>query len=299
MRKKKILINFILKQNGSPFLKGLCVSDVGSKYEAEQFYENRRREFEKKTFKSDLLFSLAMGHGTRMAEYLARTVTGRKDIELEGVITQKEITNEAHSVRLDALAFSKDGTLINFEMQNSRHPGMLKRLSAYEGSLILSFLAKGDDYKNLPDIITIIFYGYDVYSRGKALYTSYLRDDEGNIIDYGRVRHEVNLSYDGKDEIGELADIIHDFDCWDYHQMRSEVLKEEMKYFKSTKEEVMGYGGDIDGYINEGVEIGRKEGRYETIRTFLENRLSSPEKIAEAFNLPLSEVEKIALDAKY
>ena len=86
----------------------------------------------------------------------------------------------------------------------------------------------------------------------------------------------MNLSYDGEDDIGELADIIHDFDCWDYHQMRSEVLKEEMKYFKSTKEGVMGYGGDIDGYINEGVE-----------------------KIAEAFNLPLSEVEKIALDAKY
>ena len=44
--------------------------------------------------KSDLLFSLALGHGTAMAEYLARVITGRRDLVIERVLSQKELINE-------------------------------------------------------------------------------------------------------------------------------------------------------------------------------------------------------------
>ena len=94
-------------------------------------------------------------------------------------------------MRLDALAIANDGTLINYEMQNERMHGMKQRMRMCESSINLSFLAKGDDYGNLPDI--------------------------------------------------------HDFDCWDYRTMKAEVMRSEMKYFKTTKEGAMGYGGDIDG----------------------------------------------------
>ena len=50
---------------------------------------SRRREFERKTFKSDLLFPLAMGHGTAMAEYLARVITGRRDLVIERVLLHR------------------------------------------------------------------------------------------------------------------------------------------------------------------------------------------------------------------
>lgn len=124
-------------------------------------------------------------------------------------------------MRLDALAIVKDGTLINYEMQNGRMHGMEQRMRMYESSINLSFLAKGNDYDNLPDIITIVFHDYDVYGRGKALYTSNWREEGGEVT------------------------------------VESEVLRSEMKYFKTTKECAMGYGGDIDGYINEGKERGR------------------------------------------
>ena len=124
---------------------------------------SRRREFERKTFKSDLLFPLALWHGTAMAEYLARVITGRRNLVIECVLSQKELINEGHSVRLDALAIAKDGTLINYEMQNERMHGMEQRMRMYKSSINLSFLAKGDDYGNLPDIISIVFHDYDVY----------------------------------------------------------------------------------------------------------------------------------------
>ena len=94
-------------------------------------------------------------------------------------------------MRLDALAIAKDGTLINYEMQNESMHGVEQRMRMCESSINLSFLAKGDDYGNLQDI--------------------------------------------------------HDFDCWDYRTMKGEVMRSEMKYFKTTKEGAMGCGGDIDG----------------------------------------------------
>ena len=84
--------------------------------------------------------------------------------------------------------------------------------------------------------------------------------------------------------------------------MRSEVLSEEMRYFKTTKEGEMGYGGEIDGYINEGRRIGRKEGREKgrederkaNILALIKRKLLTPEQIADAFNISVSEVNAIA-----
>lgn len=44
----------------------------------------------------------------------------------------------------------------------------------------------------------------------KAVYTSYWKDQDGFITDYSVVRHEVNLTYVGDDEIGR---VIHDLFC--------------------------------------------------------------------------------------
>ena len=73
-----------------------------------------------------------------------------------------------------------------------------------------------------------------------------------------------------KEDIGELGDIIHGFGCWDYREMR---------YFKTTKEGRMGYGGKIDGYINEGKEIGLES----SIKPLITNRLLTKEQIAKVY----------------
>ena len=97
-----------------------------------------------------------------------------------------------------------------------------------------------------------------------------------------------------KEDIGELGDIIHGFGCWDYRKMRSETLSEEMRYFKTTKEGKMGYGGEIDGYINEGRKKGREDERKANILALIKRKLLTPEQIADAFNISVSEVNAIA-----
>lgn len=127
MTKKEVIICFSLVRRGNPYYEdNVCEAKVG------MLDGSRRREFERKTFKSDLLFSLALWHGTAMAEYLVRVITGRRDFVIECVLSQKELINEGHSVRLDALAIAKGGTLINYEMQNERMHGMEQRLRMCE-----------------------------------------------------------------------------------------------------------------------------------------------------------------------
>ena len=76
--------------------------------------------------------------------------------------------------------------------------------------------------------------------------------------------------------------------------MKTKELSEEMRYFNTTKEGKMGYGGEIDGYINEGKEKGREDERKANIIALIKRKLLTPEQIADAFNISVSEVNAIA-----
>ena len=87
------------------------------------FYDDARREFLEKDFTSDILFRIGMESDLRMAGYLARRITGDESIEIDEVDTESVVENIGHSVRLDALARDRKGTLYDFEMQGYREEG--------------------------------------------------------------------------------------------------------------------------------------------------------------------------------
>ena len=107
-------------------------------------------ELREKSFMSDSLFKIGMSHGRAMAEHIARTVTGCPDIEIERVLTEYEVENIGHSVRLDALAIGPDGECYDFEVQNGMGDDLGRRMRVYEGSVSIAFLAKGERYSALP-----------------------------------------------------------------------------------------------------------------------------------------------------
>ena len=85
-------------------------------------------ELRHKSFLSDSVFNIGMRHGTKMAEYLARMITGDESIRIEKVITQYGIENLGHSVRMDALAVDSKGRMIDFEMQMERDKDISRRM---------------------------------------------------------------------------------------------------------------------------------------------------------------------------
>lgn len=122
------------------------------------------------------------------------------------------------------------------------------------------------------------------------MYTSYWKDQDGFITDYSVVRHEVNLTYVGDDEIGR---VIHDLLCPDGKRMYSRVLGGIMDYLKTTKEGYMEYQSDIGKILQRGMEKGIQKGKRETVEMLLRKKLLTPDQIAENLDFPLSEVLEI------
>ncbi len=157
-----------------------------------------------------------MESDVRMAEYLARRITGDGSIEIDEVRTESVVENIGHSVRLDALARDRKGTLYDFEMQGYREEGMGKRMRMYESSLTISSICKGKSYSEITDLVMIVFHTGDPYGRGRPLYISRFTDEEGFVTDASVVRYEVNLSFEGECTI---SDIIHDMKTPDGYGM--------------------------------------------------------------------------------
>ena len=221
------------------------------------FYDEARREFLEKDFTSDILFRIGMESDVRMAEYLARRITGDESIEIDEVETEPVVENIGHSVRLDALARDRKGTLYDFEMQGYREEGMGKRMRMYEGSLTISSICKGKSYSEIPDLVMIVFHTGDPYGRGRPLYISRFTDEEGFVTDASVVRYEVNLSFEGECTI---SDIIHDMKTPDGESMESEVLGDIMKSIKESKEMERRYKSDSQMWMERGIAKGREQG---------------------------------------
>ena len=286
------------------------------------FYDDARREFLEKDFTSDILFRIGMESDLRMAGYLARRITGDESIEIDEVDTESVVENIGHSVRLDALARDRKGTLYDFEMQGYREEGMGKRMRMYEGSLTISSICKGKSYSEIPDLVMIVFHTGDPYGRGRPLYISRFTDEEGFVTDASVVRYEVNLSFEGECTI---SDIIHDMKTSDGESMESEVLGDIMKSIKESKEMERRYKSDSQMWMERGIAKGREQGMAQgmergiaqgmekgiaqgmekgiaqgvekgvekSIEILLRNGLLSPKEIERNFHVPLEEIMSI------
>ena len=286
-----------------PQLLPLSVSEEGVGY-GKKDSRMILEELREKSFMSDSLFKIGMSHGRAMAEYIARTVTGCADIEIERVLTEYEVENIGHSVRLDALAIGPDGECYDFEVQNGMDDDIGRRMRVYEGSVSIAFLAKGERYSALPRLTSIWFMARDRHKRGRAVYASQWKDQDGNVTDNSVIRYEVNMEYVGKDEIGKM---IYNMGCKEYDKMLDDPIKETMDWVKNTKEGQMKFSSDYARWRNEGREEGRVEGREEgreevrmdAITSILRKGKLSIAEIADSFNLPVSRVEEIARSMKY
>ena len=274
------------------------------------YYDDARSEFLEKDFTSDILFRIGMESDLRMAGYLARRITGDESIEIDEVETESVVENIGHSVRLDALARDRKGTLYDFEMQGYREEGMGKRMRMYEGSLTISSICKGKSYSEITDLVMIVFHTGDPYGRGRPLYISRFTDEEGFVTDASVVRYEVNLSFEGECTI---SDIIHDMKTSDGEGMETEVLGDIMKAIKENREMERRYKSDSQMWmergiaqglergiaegreqgIAQGMEKGEEKGVEKSIEILLRNGLLSPKEIERNFHVPLEEIMAI------
>ncbi len=244
-------------------------------------------------------FMTAVFNDIACSELLIRTVIDEK-LNVKSVIVQKELKNlHGRSVVLDILAESEDGKIINIEVQRQRKGDMPKRLRYYSSVTDSNLLAEGDDYSRLPDARLIMFCEVDPFGKGYQMYhverivielDRELGDGSKMILVNGEIIDDSAVGY-----------LVRDFHETDPDKMHYDVLRERARYLKKDEKGVKEMSGVFEEIREEGLEIGKAEGRaearYETAIGMIKEKISYPI-ISKITHYDLNEVEKLAMEVR-
>ncbi len=101
------------------------------------------------------------------------TILGIKISDIKYPKTQKtiDIAANAKGVRLDVYMEDGENTVYNIEMQVSVNKNLPKRSRYYQGMIDLNILEKGEDYKNVRRSYVIFICTFDLFGKGRHIYT--------------------------------------------------------------------------------------------------------------------------------
>lgn len=174
---------------------------------------------------------------TECTELLLKIILDRTDIEILDVHTQREIRNlRGHSVRLDIEAKSKEGELIDVEVQRSNKGADVKRARYNISVMDANTLVKGEDYDRLPECYCIFITEKDFMGLGLPVYhADRVILETGKCLGDGTHIVYVNGAYRGDDPVGKL---MHDFSCDNPSDMFYQQLAGQAKYYKEDEKGV-------------------------------------------------------------
>ena len=257
----------------------------------------------------DTFFNVCFDNYTEGMQLLLRIFFGRDDLVVKHVVTQESADNlYGRGVRFDVLAEDSEGKLYDCEVQRASE-GAAPRRARYNSSMMDSReLAKGADFSDLPETWVIFITENDIYGAGCPLYHVERRIEElQRPFDDGA--HILYVNGANRDDT-PLGKLMQDFFCENPKQMNYKELAERADYFKAetggvnTMCELMEKFGErkmeegrMEGRL-EGRAEGRAEGRMESARRTATALLAlgklTLSQIAEATQLSLDEVERLA-----
>ena len=209
-------------------------------------------------------------------QHILRILTGFNDLKVKDVRTQYAISQiKTHSVRLDVLAETGNGKLYHIEIQRKDEIDPPKRIR-YNGSLMdAEFLAKGMDYKDLPDRIHFYISKNDIWHCGKAIYpVGKTLGDTGITYDDGEYIFFVNAAVDDGSRIAKLMNYFKTADPDDDSEGE---LSKRVRYLK--KEEG---GVEIMCEVSDRImERGRKFGEEQLLHKQVQKKLAKGMNIAD------------------
>ena len=143
-------------------------------------------EFQDLTISNNFMFAAVM-EDTENCRGLLEMVLEFPIARIE-VSTEKSIVHnpQYHGVRLDVYAKGDDSTCYNVEMQVRNKDNLPKRSRYYHSQIDMDIIAKGTDYKELPDTYVIFICDFDPFGFGKYKYTfDMICTETGEMLDDG------------------------------------------------------------------------------------------------------------------
>ena len=143
-----------------------------NKKDEKRNQQSNIKSFGELEIKDDFMFGVIM-RNPRYCKPFLETILGISISNIEYPKTQKtiDITANAKSVRLDVYVEDENNTTYNIEMQVGINKNLPKRSRYYQGMLDLNILEKGEDYKNLKRSYIIFICTFDLFGKGRHIYT--------------------------------------------------------------------------------------------------------------------------------
>ena len=254
--------------------------------------EEKRKEYAEdlKNFRplDDVFMRILFKNNIPLTQFVVRTITEKSDLIVEYEETQYDMKRllGARSVCLDVLASDSEGRKYNIELQKSGKGADVKRARYHSSAMDVEFLNARQEFDELPETYVIFFTEHDVFKRGKPIYKiERTFTDSGKLFDDGEHIIYVNCAYQNKDDHSDLAKLIHDFKCSNPNDMYIDLLAQNAGNIKSTN------GGNTMalGNMYNFILIEKRESAFRLLKM---GELSI-EKISQALDLPLEEVERI------
>ena len=244
-----------------------------------------------------------------------RVLTEIPDLVVKEIKTQYSIRNlGTHSVVLDALAEDSRHKLYNLELQVADQDDHQKRVRYYQSNIDISYLDKGKNYEELPELYLIYMTKFDLFHLGQVKYTIY-RGIAGTdvILDNGVHELYINAANHDGTVVAELMEFFTETGTrkQQFPELSGRIhyLKEEQEGVTRMCEAVRKYGderedrGRSEGMqqgmqkgmqqgMQKGMQKGMQQERVETIRNALKMNLPL-ETVAQLVRLPVEEVRKL------
>ncbi|MCM1276859.1 MAG: Rpn family recombination-promoting nuclease/putative transposase [Lachnospiraceae bacterium] len=214
----------------------------------------------------DTFFSVVMEHNDA-AEYLLSQLLGR-NIKIIENKTQYSIRNvESHSIVLDALVEDDEHNIYDVEVQVGDKDNHERRIRYYRTAIDWSYLEKGRDYSELPEVYMIFISDFDPFDMKKVHYeiTQSVKGTDRS-YDSGVHIHYFNTTVKDETFLSELMHYLADSDPESNH---FGALSQQVKYHKVQNEGVSFMCKAVEEYA----ATKKIEGKIETIKNMLKENI--------------------------
>ena len=264
-------------------------------------------------------FTIVLNNNIKGAEFMARTLTGRRNLSIVEAHTQHTVRNPfGHSVVFDIFARDGSGDLICIDIQKvfSGWKDASRRMLQYASMLNLHALEKGSEYGMAKEVFVVFIFDADILKKGNALYEYRMRMEDGTeLMDANMTIIVANGAY--RDTIeSDISKLFSDLQEIDPGKMKVPVLREAMERLKGRDSEMMSEYDRImrsirmdmkEEFLEEGKTIGLQEGKAAGLKEGLaEGRADiarnmiresfPPERIAQLTGLSQDDVRRIAAE---
>lgn len=219
----------------------------------------------------DTFFSVVMEHNDA-AEYLLTQLLG-KPIKIIENKTQYSIRNaESHSIVLDALVEDEDHNLYDVEVQVGDKKNHERRIRYYRTAIDWSYLEKGRDFSELPELYMIFISDFDPFDLNRNHYEikEYVEDSE---VCYNDGVHRLYFNTAVKDESG-LSKLLQYLADSDVKNDNFGALSRQVNYHKLQNEGVGSMCKAVDEYGKSREEKGKIEGKIEAVKNMLKKNMA-------------------------